>query len=101
MDNKEIFNKAKEYLLSFHEINEEILNNHLNEWKNKKPKDLKELFEKMCFHSQNRRDMPNSIGDINKISSFVYYWDYKQVNKNYDSWEKLFDTIESSKYTPP
>lgn len=85
MNNQEIFDKAKEYLLSFPEVTEEILNSHLTAWKGKKPKDLKDLFKKMVFHSQNRQGMPNSIGDINKISSLIFDWDFQEVNKNYDS----------------
>ncbi|MDD3985642.1 MAG: hypothetical protein PHY59_07140 [Methanobacterium sp.] len=101
MDNQKIYDKAKEYLLSFPEINNEILNNHLNYWKGKKPKDLKELFKKMVFHSTNRQSMPNVIGDIDKLSSYIYNWNYEKVNDKYKSWEELFDTIKSSSYVPP
>ncbi len=101
MDNQKIYDKAKEYLLSFPEVTEEIINNHLNAWKDEKLKDLKDLFERMVFHSQNKQGVHNSIGDIDKISSFVYDWDFQKVNENYDSWEKLFDAIKSSDYTPP
>ena len=101
MNNQKIYNKAREYLLSFSEINEEILDNHLNIWKEKKPKDLKNLFKKMVEHAQNKQGMPNSIGNIDKISEFVFEWDYNKVNNTYISWEKLFDTIKKSDYTPP
>ncbi len=101
MTNKEIYDKAKEYLLSFPEVTKEILDNHLNAWRDKKPENLIDLFKRMVFHSQNRQGMPNSIGDIDNISSFVYDWDFQQVNEIYKSWEKLFNAIQVSDYTPP
>lgn len=99
--NKQIFNKAKQYLLNFPEINEQVLKKNLEEWKGKKVVNLKELFKKMAFHAQNKQGMPNSIGDIEKISPFIYNWDFKKVNNYYSSWENLFDNIQKSNYNPP
>jgi hypothetical protein len=45
--------------------------------------------------------MPNVIGDIDKLSSYIYNWDYEKVNNKYKSWEELFDIIKSSSYVPP
>jgi len=97
----EIFNEARKYLLSFPEINGEILNKHLNYWKGKKPKDLNELFKRMVEQAPNRQGMPNSIGEVNRISGSVFGWNYKKVLSEYGSWKELFRAIKKSGYTPP
>ena len=45
MKEVEYYNKAKEYLLSFDLITNDILNEHLNEWQNRSPKSMNALFK--------------------------------------------------------
>jgi len=101
LNNKTIFEKGKEYLLGFKEINSEILNGQIKFPEKNKPKDKSMLFKKMIEHAQNRQGMPNSIGDINNLITFLYGFNPDEVIENYDNWEKLFDSINNSKYTPP
>ena len=97
----EYYNKAVEYLLSFEKINDEILKLHLDEWKTRKPKSIKELFIAFLGHAQNRQGMPNSIGNINNLSPMLFDFEHKKVNEEYKNWEEIFDAIYESSYSPP
>jgi hypothetical protein len=101
MEEIEYYNKAKEYLLSFETVTDEMLEAHINEWKHRKPKSMPELFKAFLEHAKNRQGMPNTIGEINKLSSVLYKFDHISVNKEYDNWESLFDAIKGSGYKPP
>lgn len=95
------YNKAKEYLLSFDSVTNEMLELHINEWKNRKPDSIEKLFKALLGHAQNRQGMPNSIGDIEKLSSVLFSFDHIKVNENYSDWASLFDAIVESGYRPP
>lgn len=95
------FNKAKEYLLSFEGITEEMISTQLNEWKGKKPKDIKELFKAFLGHAKNRQGMPNSIGDINRLEDVLCNFNHVEIIKKHENWEAVFDAISKSKYNPP
>jgi len=101
MQESDYFIKAREYLLSFEEVTEEMLNAQLNEWRERKPTDIKGLFKAFLLHAQNRQGMPNSIGDISKLSDLLFKFNPKKVVKNYGSWEEIFDAIASGTYKPP
>jgi len=97
----EYYNKAREYLLSFDSVSEEMLEAHIDEWKNRKPNSIHELFKAFLGHAQNRQGMPNSIGNIEKLSPVLFEFDHIKVNSEYDGWEDLFDAIYKSDYSPP
>lgn len=101
MKEVEYYNKAKEYLLSFDLITNDILNEHLNEWQNRSPKSMNALFKAFLNHAQNRQGMPNSIGDIDKLSGVLFEFDHLKVIQNYKDWAVLFDAILNSGYKPP
>jgi hypothetical protein len=101
VDEIEYYNKAKNYLLSFDSVSEDMLEAHINEWKRRKPKTIKELFKAFLLHAQNRQGMPNSIGDIEKLSNILFKFEHTKVNKEYDGWENIFDAIIESGYKPP
>ena len=100
-ENFRIYQLAREYLLSFDGISEDILDAHLTEWRSRKPNDMRGLFRAMIMHAQNRHGMPNSIGDINRLSDFLFDFDPHMVSARYGSWEDIFDAIERSTYQPP
>ncbi len=99
MEEIEYYNKAKEYLLSFDAVTNEMLDAHFDEWEKRKPNTITELFNAFLMHAQNRQGMPNSIGDINKLSPVLFEFDHIRVNEHYEDWEALFDAITSSNYT--
>ena len=68
MEEVEYYNKAKEYLLSFDAVTNEMLEAQLVEWRKRKPKSIQDLFKSFLGHAQNRQGMPNSIGDIENLS---------------------------------
>lgn len=97
----EYFNEARNYLLSFNEVTEEVLQVHLSDWKNKKPKTISCLFEKILVHAQNRQGMPNSIGNIDNLKGVLFNFSPKEVAENYCSWEELFEAVEKNRPKPP
>lgn len=101
MEEIEYYNKAKEYLLSFEAVTSEMLEMQLAEWKNRKPETIQKLFIAFLNHAQNRQGMPNSIGDIEKLSPMLFGFDHIKVNREYKDWEYLFDAIYESSYSPP
>ena len=101
MEEIEYYNKAKEYLLSFDPISTEILESHIDEWKNRKPDSILTLFKAFLGHAQNRQGMPNSIGNIENLSPILFEFDHIKVKKEYVDWESIFDAIYESDYSPP
>ncbi len=97
----EYYNKAREYLLSFDLVTDEVLELHINEWKGRKPDSIQGLFKALLGHAKNRQGMPNSIGDINKLSDVLFDFNHIKVTQNYCDWMALFDAIIESGYRPP
>jgi len=96
-----IIDLAKKYLLSFDEVSEDMIATHLNEWKNRIPSSIKELFRAFLLHAKNRQGMPNSIGEIDKLSDILFGFDPVLTSKEYCTWDILFDAIKNSTYSPP
>ena len=96
-----IIDLAKRYLLSFPEVSEDMITQHLNEWKNRIPSSIKGLFRAFLLHAQNRQGMPNSIGEIDKLSDILFGFDPVLTLKKYGTWDVLFDAIKNSDYSPP
>lgn len=101
MEEIEYFDKAKDYLMSLDGVTGKMIDAHLNDWKNKKPKDISGLFKKCLFHAQNRRNMKNTIGNIDNLESILCNFDPQKVAHTYSSWDSLFSTIENGTYKPP
>lgn len=101
MVQKNWVNQARKYLLSFGSVTDEIIDAHLNEWEIRKPSNMNELFRAFVTHAQNRQGMPNSIGDIERLSPALFGFNPREVAKRYTSWETLFDAIKAGTYRPP
>jgi len=100
-DYEKIFEMAKTYLLSFKRVDNAILEKHLNDWKNRKPKSMNELLKAMLDNAKNRQGMPNAIGNIENLRSLLFNFEPNIIVEKYDrDWKKLFYTIHKS-YTPP
>ena len=95
-----VFDKAREYLLSFDSIDENMLDKHLNAWKGCKINTVQDLLWGMLDSVSNRRNMPKTIGPVDKMRPVLEdFIPSKIVEKYDDSWEKLFKTIEKE-YKP-
>lgn len=97
---KEIFDKARKYLLSFDGVNENMIDKHLNNWKDRKPKSAEELLFSMLSSFSERQAMPNAIGDIEKLRPYLEGFNPKRIIEKYNDWEELFRTIKAN-YKPP
>jgi hypothetical protein len=98
---KEIFSKARNYLLSFEGIDESIIDKHLDKWKNNIPNSLEDLLFGMLDSIRNRQGMPNTIGDIEKLKTYLCDFKPSEVIKEYNGdWKTLFNRIKRD-YRPP
>lgn len=100
MIKKGLFDFGKEYLLRRPEITKDILEHYLTLWKLRKPKSLNELCRNMIDHAQNRRGMPNSIGDTNNLKKILFDFNPDKIKQKYRDWKSLFEHIEKSDYKP-
>jgi hypothetical protein len=98
--NQEIFDAARAYLLSFPNITEKVLDQHLAFPEQNRPKTKRDLFKKMIDHATNRQGMPNAIGDTARLAPFLKDFDADAIISEYHRWEDLFDVIKQQ-YTPP
>lgn len=101
MKEHEYLAAAREYLLSFDEVTDQMIDRQISEWKEHKPTSLSGLFRAFLMHAQNRQGMPNAIGDIDNLADLLFGFVPSGVLMKYTSWENLFDAIRSSGYTPP
>ena len=98
---RKIFDEAQEYLLSFDPIDENMLDKHLNAWKECKTHTVQDLLWGMLESVSNKRGMPHTIGPIEKLRPFLEDFIPSRIIEKYDDdWKKLFKTIEN-KYKPP
>lgn len=98
---KKIFNEAREYLLSFEGIDINMIDKHLNRWKECGPQSIQDLLFAMLESVSNKRGMPNTIGDIENVRPYLEdFTPILIIEKYSDDWKKLFDTIKNN-YEPP
>jgi hypothetical protein len=81
MDNKKIVEMANAYLLSFEEIDDVILQKHLNNWQNQKPLSMDKLMLAILNSVINRQGVSNSIGDLENLRPFLYNFEPAQIKK--------------------
>lgn len=97
-----IYKDARSYLLSFEEISETILDRHLNDWKDHKPGNMKDLLHRMLESICNRRGeaMRNVIGNIEQLRILLKGFNPLEVVNTYNSdYKLLFKTIKQNKKT--
>lgn len=64
MVEKEYFEEARNYLLEFDGVSQEMIDAQLSEWRTRKPKSIEELFRTFLEHARNRQGMLQSIGKV-------------------------------------
>ena len=93
-----IYDEAYNYLLSFDEINKQIIEKHLKKWKINKVNSMNDVYLRMLKSISNKQGMPNSIGNVEDLKTFLGNFNPKNVLKKYGSdWKKLFREIKKSK----
>lgn len=100
LTNQEIFKKAREYLLEFTSINEQILDKQLAFPNDRKPRNKNELFKKMVEHTKNRDRMSRVIGDIDSMKKSLQDFNSDIILKKYQCWENVFDTLKDDAFIP-
>lgn len=74
---------------------------YLNEWEYKKPENLNDVFKSFLISAQNSGGMPNFIGKVDNLRTFLFDYSAIDVKRNYRNWENLFDCINNSSYKTP
>ncbi len=98
---RKIFDEAHEYLLSFDPIDENMLDKHINSWRECKNQSVQDLLWGMLESVSNKQAMPHTIGPIEKLKPFLEDFIPSRIIEKYDNdWEKLFKTIKNN-YKPP
>lgn len=93
----EIYKEAVDFLLTFDSITKKDINEHLTPRDNK-PKDLKVIYNRLCFHAKNANMKVNVIGDIERLRPVLFDFDPFRVANEYDirDDDKLLNEIENS-----
>ena len=92
---------ARSYLLSFDGIGDQILDGHLQSWKTLKRNTKREIFKTFLDHAKNRRSMPNTIGDIEKLSPVLFDFEPDKVANAYANHVELLQEIFRLKIRTP
>lgn len=96
-----IYDEAFNYLLEFENVDRGLIHNHLNDYDKKAAESVEELYFGLLVSAQNRRGMPNSIGDITCLEDLLYNFDPERVIKQYETWEDFFTQVEQSEDVSP
>lgn len=95
LTNKEVFDAAILYLLSFPSITETILEEQITFDEKQRPPDKASLFKALLSHATNRQGMPKTIGSVDLLKECLMQFDAAAVEKEYHDWACLFDAIQS------
>lgn len=98
---RKIMEEAREYLLSFDEVTEEMIDTHLKLWKEDNPNSLEDLLQGLLNSAISREGMRgidrNTIKDLRPhLKAFN---PPALVQKHKDDWESIFDEIQEE-YNP-
>lgn len=100
---KTIYKVGIEFLLTFKDISQEIIELHLTP-QHQKPNDFKIIFERLCETAQNKqmsvKVIGGSIGGVGNLGKVLFDFNPYKVAKNYSKQESnlLFDTIKNTLY---
>lgn len=98
MTDKELYKTAFDFLTSFNEVTEAILQMHLISVHNK-PKDLSVIYFRLCESAQNKqmssKVIGGSINGIENLGKVLFNFDCKKVSGTYEKCDKdrLLDKI--------
>lgn len=104
--NKLIFAAARNYLLTFPNVDEGMIDKHLNYRKEGRRNSLNDLLFGMLNSVQNKQGMQDRVfGKLENLQPYLENYDPLQIAKRYGDnwsrdWGKLFVAIQNG-YTPP
>jgi hypothetical protein len=97
----EIHDDAYDYLLSFDRVDDDLIKKHLEYGEVQKPQTLEQLYRGLLVAAQNRRGMPNSIGDLDELEDLLHGYSPEAVVEHYDSWDEFFRAVERDPNVSP
>lgn len=69
-----------------------LVRDHMTLVENRKPSSFREIYFRMLESLANKRNMSNSIGEIQELAPILFDFDHQETLKAYQTWESLFDT---------
>src|SRR5574343_1606738 len=92
---------ARKYLLSFENVDDQLIDSHLQNWKSQMKVETSDIFKTLLQHAKNRQSMPNTIGGIEKLAAVLYDFDARKVASTYSSHTDLLQEILRKKVKTP
>lgn len=90
-----ILKEARNYLLTFQGVDEQLINKHLDEWKERSPTSMENLLEGMLSSVSNKQGMPNTIGKVENLKTVLYDFDPKKISVEFNNdWKQVFEKIK-------
>lgn len=99
--NSPLARSARKYLLSLDNVDDQLIDCHLQNWKKQKKNTTRGIYQTFLQHAKNRQSMPNTIGDIEKLATVLFNFDAKKVVKTYATHTDLLREILRTKITTP
>jgi len=99
-DYMRIYGEARKYLLTFNNVNEPLLDKYLDKWKQNVPKSIEDLLEGMLNSVKNRRNMSNTIGNVENLRQCLCGFKPDQIIAEFNNdWKQVFTKIKTE-YKP-
>ena len=86
-----IWKNALEYLSERVDI--DILRQYMSHSDDSKPESFSEIYLRLLKSLTNKRNMPNSIGDVERLKSIFWGFDHKKTLEAYSDWQSLLQEI--------
>ncbi|WP_291808339.1 hypothetical protein [Limnobacter sp.] len=84
---------ARAYLLSLDGGAEKVLDAHLQNWQHLRNDSIADLYRTLLHHAKNRKGMPNSIGDVERLREVFFGFDPIQVAVKCKTHKDILDRI--------
>jgi hypothetical protein len=95
-----IYGEARKYLLTFNNVKEPLLDNYLDKWTQNIPKSIEDLLERMLNSVKNRRNMSNTIGNVEDLRPYLCGFKTDQIIAEFNNdWKQVFMKIKAE-YKP-
>lgn len=88
-----IWRNALQYLSERADM--DLVREHMADSAHPKPKTFNEIYLRLLKSLINKRGMPNSIGDIERLQPLFFGFDHQKTLQEYKDWESLFKEIKT------
>lgn len=98
--NQIIWKEARRYLIS-KGLSEELIEKHLNLYKNAAPNSINDVYKRLISSLVNKQGFRHWIGNLSALEYFLKEYSVIDVLKVYSDWESFIDSLLTSDFQPP